>query len=170
MGENDNFFTDTRDGKTYKTVKIGDLILMAENLAYEPGIGNYWIYKNDRKNLTQHGYLYDWETAKQVPPEGWHLPTKEEWKALCQFICNNYFDENYRETDVHTSSLNIILSGYRDSMGNFSNLGQSAYFWSDTYNVGELSYNLYINEECLLVDMDSNRKKCAFSVRCIKNS
>ena len=45
-------FTDSRDGKTYKTVKIGERWWMAQNLAFT------------------------------VCPDGWHLPTDEEWKHL----------------------------------------------------------------------------------------
>jgi len=63
-------FTDPRDGKVYKTVKIGEQVWMAENLAYDAG---------------EYRYHYDWETAKEACPPGWHLPTNEEWQTLVDF-------------------------------------------------------------------------------------
>ena len=78
-------FTDSRDGKTYKYVTIGKQVWMAENLAYAPSSGNYWAYHNNSSNVAKYGYLYDWQTSKNVCPTGWHLPTDEEWQELIDF-------------------------------------------------------------------------------------
>lgn len=62
-------FTDQRDGKTYKTVKIDDMIWFAEN----------FNYGDEGK--------YDFETAKKICPKGWHLPSFAEWSGLIQHVC-----------------------------------------------------------------------------------
>jgi hypothetical protein len=72
-------FTDQRDGKVYQIVTIGNQEWMAENLVYSPTSGNYWAYDNNRENIAICGYLYDWQTAQNVCPAGWHLPSNEEW-------------------------------------------------------------------------------------------
>jgi len=98
-------FTDSRDNKTYKSVKIGNQIWMAENLNYAVGGKCYgecydegcWVVDDDdvsyilspieiQANCDKYGRLYDWSTANTVCPTGWHLPSDAEWGALMQFV------------------------------------------------------------------------------------
>ncbi|MBR6854745.1 MAG: fibrobacter succinogenes major paralogous domain-containing protein [Fibrobacter sp.] len=110
--EKNNTVTDPRDNKTYKTVKIGDQVWMAENLNYaylQP------TEKRDSSSLCdnlkyceKYGRLYLWSAAmdsagvwsvngkgcgngkkcsptypvRGVCPKGWHLPTLGEWSSL----------------------------------------------------------------------------------------
>jgi len=83
VASSSNTFTDPRDGKTYKTVKIGEQVWMAENLAYNAHGSR--CYNNDENNCKKYGRLYDWETAMNACPKGWHLPSNEEWQELADF-------------------------------------------------------------------------------------
>ena len=65
---------------------------MAENLAYKPSSGNYWAYGDDNSPklhyawLKKYGYLYDWRTAQNVCPSGWHLPSDKKWTTLTKYL------------------------------------------------------------------------------------
>jgi len=37
-------------------------------------------------HATADTHLFSWETAMKVCPEGWHLPTNEEWDRLFRFV------------------------------------------------------------------------------------
>ena len=78
-------YTDARDGKVYKTVTIGKQTWMAENLAFKAATG-CWAYNNNETNVKMYGYLYDWETANNVAPAGWHLASDKEWNKLTDFL------------------------------------------------------------------------------------
>ncbi len=98
-------FTDSRDSKVYKWVKIGDQVWMAENLAYtgsdiqhieDNGIwennsdnDGWCYYTNDEHYGEMNGVLYQWEAAKTACPSGWHLPTNTEWTQLVNYLKQN---------------------------------------------------------------------------------
>jgi len=90
--------TDTRDGKTYRTVKIGNQTWMAENLNYD--VSGSVCNDNDPSNCNIYGRLYYWETAMNdavssdaspsgvqgVCPVGWHIPSDAEWTTLIDYV------------------------------------------------------------------------------------
>ena len=97
-------FTDSRDGQTYRTVKIGSQTWMAENLNYE--MKDSYCYRDSAKYCKKYGRIYTWPAAvgksekecgyghvcglsgrvRGVCPSGWHLPSNEEWETLIDFV------------------------------------------------------------------------------------
>ena len=84
---------DTRDGQSYPVVKIGNQIWLAENFRYLPSLekgdkyDTSYVYKNDNNYLDKgYGRLYDYDTANNIAPEGWRLPSNKDFQELIDFI------------------------------------------------------------------------------------
>jgi len=142
-------FTDPRDGKIYKTVKIRDQWIMAENLAYKPETGNFWTYDNNDSNIAIYGYLYDWETAMNIAPKGWHLPSRVEWNNVQKALGAKrytwyYLKMMYPKLVVGGSSgLNMLLGGMRTCEGEFKYLNERARFWTSTTSRSDIEQAVY---------------------------
>lgn len=84
------------DGNIYHTVQIGDQCWMASNLNVTRKPNGEALsrlcYNNIPENCDDYGGLYDWNTAKVACPQGWHLPSDDEWTQLTNFLINNYVD------------------------------------------------------------------------------
>lgn len=90
----DSVLVDSRNGLTYRVVQIGGQIWMAENLNYETE--NSYCYENLISKCEAYGRLYTWNAAQNACPEGWHLPTVEEYDSLLSFVNGGlYSAESY---------------------------------------------------------------------------
>jgi uncharacterized protein (TIGR02145 family) len=163
-------FKDPRDGKVYKTVKIGTQWIMAENLAYKPDSGYYWAYNDDKSNVAKLGYLYAWETAKKVAPKGWHLPTKEEWETLYTFLGGDRIKVFEAIDKGGNSGFNALMAGYYcdGHFNDFSSMG--AFFWSSTPITDDRAYRFFGALLSQSVYIDNSDRFCGFSVRLFKDN
>lgn len=183
----DNFI-DKRDGKSYATVKIGNQIWMAKNLAYKPDKGehiDYASYNYDENNVDTYGYLYNWDMAKKACPEGWHLPSDEEWKTLeihlgmsitsADSIGWRGTNEGEKLIENGSSCFNALFAGAKLDADAYRELGKTAYFWCSTEAIVNDQFNRkhgWVRE--LDIQKKSIRRKAylyykLYSVRCIKD-
>ena len=136
-------FTDSRDKKTYKTVKIGEQVWMAENLNFNADSSK--CYDDKPANCTKYGRLYKWETALKACPKGWHLPRKAEWEKLFSFADSTgkeagkrlkaksgWKDADGKPTNG-TDNFGFSALPYGESFrGNFRGVGAEGFWWCAT--------------------------------------
>jgi uncharacterized protein (TIGR02145 family) len=192
----DGTFTDLRDGKEYRTVKIGKQVWMAENLNYEAEGSK--CYKNKALYCDKYGRLYNWKTAMKACPKGWHLPSKEEWQTLVNFaggdktagkklkakigwndyiLCDYSYDEEYCKVKGAKRSGNgtdgfgfSALPGGEDSVGFFYDAGDYGYWWSSTKSSANKAYYRFMNYYNEDVGWSYYYyKDFLFSVRCLQD-
>lgn len=177
-------------GVDYPTVTLADgSTWMACNLRYVPagksvsadpsdGRG-VWYPCNESKQpsadesfIAEHGYLYSAEAAhggsvrdgeaavRGICPEGWHLPTEAEFKAL---------KAAYPKTDdLQASVFGVVFGGCINATGNYfvNDNQKEMHLWGSTVRDGETC--------CLLIDTKeySIKYRTSFgaSVRCVKDN
>lgn len=132
---------DTRDNHTYKTVRIGKQVWMAENLAFLPAVSKFATGSDVDKyyyvqayegvdvseakataNYSAFGVLYNWSAAVSACMNGWHLPSDKEWSILNSFLSEHGYVED-------GSGFNVQLCNIRLNTGD-AGIGDKAWFWS----------------------------------------
>ncbi len=189
-----------KDGNVYKTVAIGKQIWMAENLnvaQYRNGdpipevqdkeewdnltTGAWCWYENNSANGTTYGRLYNWYAVNDqrgLAPEGWHVPSSDEWTKLTDaFGGAETAGTNLKTTSGwddggngdNKSGFSAIPGGYRSHEGFFSNMGRNALFWTSTeFNSTNVWFRNVIGS---IPDVyaPNYAKDFGLSVRCVKD-
>ena len=172
-----------RDGNTYKTVKIGEQLWLAENLKVVTE--DSWCYDNKPENCEKYGRLYTWAAAMNLPkscndewcgdenvfhqgicPEGFHIPSEEELEIMLMLT------ETKIQSDTWLSGRNqfgfsLLSSGLRSDKGEFQRLGGYAYLWSSSQRYGYSALSLFAISSDALMGVIS--KDYGAAVRCIQN-
>jgi uncharacterized protein (TIGR02145 family) len=172
-------FSDPRDGQVYRIVKIGDQVWFAENLNYDAE--GSWCYDSDPENCEIYGRLYSWEAGLTACPEGWHLPSEDEWNNLIEFLGGYEIAGGKMKAISGWDEPNIGAtneSGFSALPGGGSNVltGGAGLWWSSTgfgvldaewYEVPTLS--LYSGDQGAYLAIELSLYNTRFSCRCVKN-
>lgn len=177
---------DSRDGKVYKTVKIGDQTWMAQNLSYK--MSGRFCYRDSVKYCNSYGGLYLWSAAigkfeaecdskesckiQGICPNGWHVPDTTEWSKLYSAMGRTPnamqakgFDYWPEATDDYGFSVIPAGNWFHDG---FYNLGFTGDFWMSTRKDGGEPYYWDLDSAVAgFKTLISTQLRC--SIRCIKD-
>lgn len=77
--DSDRVMTDPRDGRSYYTSAVDGTEWMRQNLAWDGG-GEAFMQCEATADV--FGRYYTWTEALSACPEGWRLPSEDDWLAL----------------------------------------------------------------------------------------
>jgi uncharacterized protein (TIGR02145 family) len=185
-------------GKVYNTVLIGNQCWLKENLDigtmitsegpedYQTnnGIIEKFCYDNDEGNCNVYGGLYQWDEAMQyittegaqgICPDGWHIPTLDEFESLKEAVNNDgnslkaIGEGSGDGTGTNTSGFSALLAGDRENDGSFYYPGIAAYFWSSKNYTTSSSIRLILSGFDENIDLTIGDRRNGFSVRCLED-
>jgi uncharacterized protein (TIGR02145 family) len=120
---------------------------MGENLNYKAD--SSWCYNNKESNCKKYGRLYDWNTAVDICPAGWHLPNSSEWSYLVQMAESSYegckLMSKMQQNGTDDYGWSGLAGGERRSDDYFVNIGDDGYWWVATGSENKYKHYKRIN-------------------------
>lgn len=190
---------DERDGETYRTVKIGDKIWMAESLRFKAE-GSF-APGGEEANVQKYGRLYTWTTAMDIPaeyatespardmamyekmkdenyrglaPEGWHIPSNKEWESLMEHMASGSDGEELRAACFWHNPGKDSLGFFALPAGYRFGNGSFCHFGARARFWSKDEYgksNAYrLSITNEFADIEGVYRSDALSVRCVKNA
>jgi len=195
----------THEASTSDEVVIGNQVWMTKNLNVdkfqngdpisEAKTEEEWLlagangqpawcyYNNDPANGDKYGKLYNWHAVNDprgIAPEGWHVPTNDEWTTLENFLGGSSVAGGKMKevsslwrspnTDAtNESGFSGLPGGNRYVAGPFYFVGESGSWWSSTEESMEDAWNSHMNYGDGSFSRNHDEKERGLSVRCIKD-
>jgi uncharacterized protein (TIGR02145 family) len=155
--------------------------------AGEKGEPAWCYYDDDAENGELYGKLYNWYAVNDprgLAPEGWHLPTDNEWTVLTDYLGGkDMAGGKMKSTETafwispntgatNESGFSALPGGLRYFDGSFSGIKDFAFFWSAAENKENSSWNRYLynsNRSVLRIYNFLDDKSVGASVRCLRD-
>lgn len=187
-------FTDSRDGNVYHFVTIGNLDWTLENAQYDTGSEatciNYAIDQVPKKNgltteqqsVSVFGYLYTLKGASIAAPEGWRVPTDEDWKKLEEYLGMNEKEAdgeewrgNIASSLLSNNGLALKLAGWKDNNAEMCtedcNFIQAfGFYWTSTTTENDMAYFRKIESKRNEVYRNLTKTDNMLSVRYVRDT
>ena len=159
MSQNKGTFIDNRDNKSYKWIKIGEQTWMGENLKFnDTSFYNYQTVLNGSKS--------DTSKIKGIYPDGWHIPSMDEWNKLFVTVGRPSAGDRLKEK----SGFGALLNGrYNADKKIVENKGSHSYFWTSNERDVSTVWVHFIYDLAPSVGKIDGDKRYGYSLRCIKN-
>ncbi|MEA1898418.1 MAG: FISUMP domain-containing protein [Bacteroidota bacterium] len=182
------------DGNVYNTIKIGSQVWMAENLnvtRYRNGdlipnvtgeqwdnliTGAYCFYNNSNDIRSTYGLLYNWYAvadSRNICPEGWHIPTMDEWETLAdtglelkESGTTHWASPNFCRPN--SSGFEALPGGNCGFDGEFNAITLAGYWWTADEEDAEIAWMFMISRSSSGF-LSSMYKWAGLSIRCIKD-
>ena len=175
LGQETSKMIDPRDGKVYNTVDLNIVleggiyvhrVWIAENLNFKTE--KSVCYKDEPAYCNKFGMLYNWEDVQTVCPQGWHLASEKEWKEAIETFGGLYSAGKSLKAEG-SSNLNMILGGFGDAAGNYSDVGRSANYWVQGETIKLTAPMKSVNSAHNEIGEVLMRKTNYNSCRCVEN-
>ena len=148
---------DSKSGKTYNTIEFGPYVWMAENVNDDARGTKSICYDEKSSNCKSYGRLYMDQNVYNACPEGFDVPTEEDFKYMTRFandLTNNNFGFNPQMGGSCTEAKGSLTC---------TNIGQSAEFLTSDGKFIRINKN----GETSFEEIDLNGY---YSLRCMKHS
>ena len=181
---------DSREAITrvYKTIRIGRRIWTAQNMGFGSvsedttlSSGERWCiqrhYAKRRCNgVNRERSYYTWNVAQTVCPEGWHIPSRAEWKAIVNAVNGNGNKlvakggcdtcENGVSEDAY--GFDARYTGYYPLQATYAmQIGHSAWWWTSDKN-GDVAWAYRLKDNGELKE-EQKQLNVGMAVRCVKD-
>ncbi len=169
-------FKDSRDGQTYKWVRLKDgKKWMTQNLNYKTK--DSWCYDEKNSNCDKYGRLYTWQAAKKACPSGWRLPSDDEWRKMTKYYGGADEDVNDGGKAAYknliqggTSGFSALLGGYCGPfLGLFHDLDGIGRYWSSTEKSSSGVWYYDFSSDGEYFSRNFHGKTVGFSCRCLQD-
>lgn len=173
---NDTTFITDSDGRKYYYTQVNGLMWLRQNIADESA-GQPYSYCDATNDV--FGRYYTWKEANTICPDGWRLPTVEEWDGLHAadvMVAATLNGERMwpLTPDIkvtNATGLSVLPCGYAEVSTDgylFKGFKSYATFWTSSEFDGKHIYQCLYEDQNVISSLPADDETFAASVRCVK--